>query len=160
MSFTQHAFGERYKVVLSSVVASVGFLVALLVNSAYERWRDHESYLLMRHAIKVEAESNAHILQTAFRKYLNNGVVLQPFNTSVVAQMLYSPAFLKFSNNEEINLLSKYQRDIALANRYREKAEFFVFEDKDQRWLETLKPIWSANLDTCEQEIKLVIEQL
>lgn len=160
MSFSKHAFSERYKVALSSLVASAGFLIALLANSAYERYRDHQSYLLMRHAIKVEAESNAHILQTAFRKYFKNGVVLQQFNTSVVAQMLYSPAFLKFSNREEINLLSRYHRDIALANRYREKAESFVFDDKDPRWLDTLKPIWSENLDNCGQEIELVISQL
>jgi hypothetical protein len=76
MSFTQHAFSERYKIALSSLVTAVGFLIALL------------------------------------------------------------------------------------ANRYREKAEFFVFEDKDPRWLETLKPIWWENVETCEKEINLVIEQL
>jgi len=160
MSFTQHAFSERYKIALSSLVASFGFLLAMAANLAYQHHSEARAYQLMRHAIKVEAESNAHILQTAFRKYFNNGVVLQQFNTSVVAQTLYSPAFLKFSNPEEINLLSRYLRDISLANRYREKAESFVFDDKDPRWLEVLKPIWSANLDTCAQEIDLVVSRL
>lgn len=158
MSFVQHVIKERHKIVLSSVTAAVGFLIALLVNSGVERYRDHEAYLLMRHAIKLEAKANSDVLHTGFLKYYKEGIVLQQFNTAVTTQFLSSPAFLKFSTSAEVSALSTYNRDLALANKYREKAELLSFEGKEKEWLENLEIVWGENLKGCEASIASVVD--
>ncbi len=107
----------------------------------------------MRQAIKIEAEANEETLQSAFLRYYKSGIVLQQFETAVVSQLMYTPTFLKFSKPDEVKVLSKYYRSLVLANRYREKSESMILEDKASDLLPSLLMVWNANLKECETNI-------
>jgi hypothetical protein len=155
MTFVDHLRKERYKLVLSSLTASIGFLIALLVNSAIERHGDRQAYYSLQNAIRVEAQSNERVLHDSFDKYFDGGLVLQEFNTAVVSQALSSPTFLKNSTKDEIAGLSSYVRNLTLANRYRERSEKWRLEEKED-WVNALTKVWNANLDACQKSITAV----
>lgn len=155
MTFIKHIQSEKYKTLLSVIVAASGFLIALVVNSTIERHHEYQVYLSMRQAIKIEAEANGETLESAFLRYYKSGVVLQQFETAVVSQLMYSPIFLKFSQPDEVKILSRYYRSLALANRYREKSEAMILEGKASEQLPSLMTVWSANLKECEMNISL-----
>ncbi len=130
-------------------------MVALLVNSAIDRHREREAYYSVRNAVAVEAKSNERVLHDSFDKYFDQGLVLQEFTTAVASQALSSPAFVKNSTSDEIAELSKYVRNLALANRYRERAEKWRSDEKEE-WLQALIAVWRLNLDACEKSVTSV----
>jgi hypothetical protein len=155
VTFIQHIQKERYKVVLSSLTASLGFFVALFANSAVERHRERQAYFSQLNAIRVEALSNVNMLHESFERFFEDGIVPQEFNTSVVSQALSSPTFLKNSSTDEVAMLSSYLRNLTLANRYRERSEKWHADNKDDL-IGALIPFWSTNLDACDKSITAV----
>ncbi len=153
MSFAQHVNEEKYKLLLSTIVSSIGFLVALLVNSGLDRSREEQSYRSMVQAIKVEAQANREALETGFLKYFEAGVVLQQFSTSVATQYLATPTFLKFSPKDDVSRLTQYVRLLTLSNKYREKVETIRLDPGNEIDSGVFVKVWKTNLEQCAKAI-------
>jgi hypothetical protein len=132
---------EWIKTVVGFATSTLGFLVALLVNSFVEMQRDKKAYRTMLKAIKAEAGNNKVILNDSFLQFYRSGIVVREFFLGTVVQYLASPLFIKHVKSSEMELLGAYLRNLKLANGYREKAEHFWLDAKRQEsrdWLASL----------------------
>ena len=79
---------EWIKTIVGFATSTLGFLVALLVNSWVELRREKKSYRTMLKAIKAEASNNKIILNDSFLAHFRDGVVVREFFLETVAQCL------------------------------------------------------------------------
>jgi hypothetical protein len=151
---------EWIKTIVGFATSTLGFLVALLVNSYVELRRDKKAYRTMLKAIKAEAGNNKVILSDSFMRFYRDGLVVREFFLGAAAQCCASPLFIKHARSSEIGVLNAYLRNIKLANGYREKAERFRLDTKgkaSQEWLEPLIDSWGDNLKRCHESIDQVL---
>jgi hypothetical protein len=151
---------EWIKTIVGFATSTLGFLVALLVNSYVELRRDKKTYYTMLKAIKAEASNNKVILNESFLRFYRNGIVIREFFLGTIVQCLASPLFIKHVKPSEMDLLCAYLRNIKLANGYREKAEHFwldVKRQESQDWLDSLLGFWDENLMQCQESIDQVL---
>jgi hypothetical protein len=151
---------EWIKTVVGFATSTLGFLVALLVNSFVEMQRDKKAYRTMLKAIKAEASNNKVILNDSFLQFYRSGIVVREFFLGTVVQYLASPLFIKHVKSSEMELLGAYLRNLKLANGYREKAEHFWLDAKRQEsrdWLASLLGVWDENLKQCQDSIDQVL---
>ncbi len=151
---------EWVKTIVGVTTSTLGFLIALLVNSYLELRRDKKTHRTMLKVIKVEASSNKIILKDSFWKYYRDGVVLREFFLEAATQCCASPLFIKHAELNGIGILNAYLRNLKLANGYREKAESFLLDAKgraSQEWLPTLRNSWEENLKLCDESIEKVV---
>jgi hypothetical protein len=152
---------EWIKTIVGFATSTLGFLVALLVNSYVELRRDKKAYCTMLKAIKAEAGNNKVILNDSFLRLYRDGVVIREFFLGAAAQCLASPLFIRHVKSSEIGVLNAYLRNITLANGYREKAERFRLDPKgkaSQEWFGPLINCWDDNLKQCQDSIDQVLE--
>jgi hypothetical protein len=151
------------KTIVGFATSTLGFLVALLINSLVERRRDKKAFQTMLKAIQAEAGSNKVILNESFLQYYRDGMVVREFFLGTVVESLASPLFIKHVKHvkpAQMELLGAYLRNIKLANCYREKAEHFWLEIKRKEardWLESILLVWDENLKQCQDSIDQVL---
>jgi hypothetical protein len=151
---------EWIKTIVGFGTSTLGFLVALLVNSFVEMRKEKKAYRTMLKAIKAEASNNKVVLNDSFLRFYRDGIVIREFFLGTVAQCLATPPFIKHVKSSEMELLGAYLRNIKLANGYREKAEHFLLDAKrrDSRdWLDPLLDLWGKNLKQCQNSIDQVL---
>jgi hypothetical protein len=151
---------EWIKTVVGFATSTLGFLVALLVNSFVQSRRDKKTYLTMVKAIKAEADSNKTILEDSFLRYYREGLVVREFFLGAVAQYLASALFIEHVRSSDIEVLNAYLRNMKLANGYREKAERFRLDAGKKAALDFLEPLidsWGHNLKQCQESIDQVL---
>jgi len=141
---------------ISALTVAIGFFVALALNNVVGYWRDKRTYSSMLEVIKNEAGSNEIILEESFYKFIDTGIVLRSFMLKAVPEFLVNPLFVTHAKKEHLFKLQTYQRNLILANLYREKSEKFTVESDSTKWLEAIKIKWRENLVLCEQSIKEV----
>ena len=151
---------EWIKTIVGFGTSTLGFLVALLVNSYVDLLRDKRAYRSMLGAIKAEAGNNKVIHKDSFMEFYRDGLVVREFFLEVAAQCCANPLFIKHAKSSEIEILNAYLRNIKLANGYRAKAEYFRIDAKgkaSQEWLDALIDNWGDNLQGCRDSIEQVL---
>jgi hypothetical protein len=164
MSIIGYLRKERYKMAVDIAVTATGFLLALLVNSAVDDWKEKSAYDSLVIAIKAEAASNEVIYTNSFQFALNGGVVFRGFSTTAANIGLSNIAFLNHASSNQVAILSEYLRDLTLSNLYREKSEKLRFANTadpsslsdNQQWDDQIKASWTINLIACSNSIKRV----
>jgi hypothetical protein len=147
---------------LQIVVSAIGFIVALGINQLLKRRTDRRTYMSMRLAILVEAQSNETVLNTSYKRYFGIGIIINEFDVSRCALLLASPIFMEFATPDEIRTLSRYIANLRLANGYRAAAQHLTFSPDEQSdrllgWQSGIMSAWSANIDTVAKDIQSVI---
>ena len=163
MSFIAYLRKERYKVASNAVVATIGFTLALLANSAVEGYKDRRAFRNTLSAIRVEARSNASTLEDSFLPMFDGGIVFREFAVATTAQALATPSFTKLASKEELECLAKYVRVLTLSNVYRRKSEEIRFNsdfDHEEKgrilrdWDQRIVDAWGNNLDSAKEIIQ------
>jgi len=148
------------QVIPDSLKITLGFFVALLLNSLVGYWRDRKTYKSMLRVIKGEAESNKCILYDSFYAHYQGGIVLREFSLDAVSDFVRNPLFVKHARFSGLETLQNYIRDLKLANAYRETAEDIHLKKQGEEWLDGLIFVWEENLRNCEGSIEAVTSLL
>lgn len=147
------------KTFVDFVASTLGFMIALLVNTLVGWRKEKKTYRLMLQAIAAEAESNQAILQESFLPYYEAGIVIREFNLHAVTDYLSDQVFVKNADQSIVTLLGAYLRTLHLANAYRQKAEHFLLNPKGKEtkdWLLGVRFSWKFNLEQCAALIEKV----
>lgn len=142
------------------VVTAVGFLAALLINSAIERDRARTNFRATLAALKAEATSNREVLDSSFKKFAKDGLVFRHFDIDVGSEAVRLASTVRHSNEGQIANIYRYVRDLRLANRYADElvlsASAATAEPK-RAWEPVLRKALSSHLSTCATSIDAVV---
>jgi len=144
---------------LSALTLTVGFFIALILNKFVDWWNDQRVYERMLAVIIEEAKSNKIILETSFKQFAHDDVILRGYNLQAVSVFITNPLFVTHAKGNSIEKIQAYQRSLALANRYREKIEQFCFEKPagTKEWEKQTRIFLEKNLIECDERIDDVI---
>jgi hypothetical protein len=149
---------ELPKTLLGIAVSGLGFLLALGIAHWSEEQKDKETYHSMLTAIRSEAAANRTTLDTSYKTYFPDGLVVQEFSYSTVTQMFASPLFMKYAKPGTVELLNTYVRSLALANGYRRVSETLTIQQS--RGYSDVMPglitVWGHGLPALSAEIEKV----
>ena len=149
------------KTLAGFVASTLGFLIALLVNT-YVGWlREKKAYWVMLKAVEAEAIGNKVILNESFLRFYDSGIVIREFSLIAVSQYLSDQVFINNADQSIIELLGAYVRTLRLANAYREKAEHLLLDSqgkKSKDWLDGIVMFWGENLKQCGAMIDRVLK--
>ena len=162
MTWCEYIASERYQLLSNAIVAAVGFFVALYANSWVDEWKERKSFSTTLSAIRAEANSNEIAFRESFQPFFRDGLVLREFGTTLVAQALANPLFVKHATAKQLEVIAEYLRNLSLSNAYRAKAETIRFSDNYfkkaneqsvKHWEPGLITSWETNLAVCQQSI-------
>jgi hypothetical protein len=151
---------ELPKTLLGIAVSGLGFLLALGIDRWSEQRKDKETYHSMLTAIRSEAAANRVTLDTSYKTYFPNGLVVQEFSYSTVSQMFASPLFMKYAKPKDVELLNTYVRTLSLANGYRRVSEILTIQQPRgfDEVMPGLNTVWGHELPALSTEIDKVVK--
>jgi hypothetical protein len=151
---------EFPKTLMSVLISGLGFLIALLINGWMDNRKERETYRSMLTAVRSEAVSNSNTIETSYRQFFPEGVVIREFSTSTLTQMFSNPLFVKHANPKDIETLSVYLRDLTLANGYRRVSETIRIMKPavDPSWLSGITEGTEQALTNISKDIERVME--
>jgi hypothetical protein len=152
---------ELPKKALDIAISCLGFLLALLINSAIAKSHDHDTYLSMLKTIQSEAKSNQDIMRDSYGDLFHSGgIVLRDLSTSAAEQCISNPLFAKEVPPYDLERLNKYIRDAHLTNSYRrisESVEIGPGKKLDNEFVMRLRDVWTKSVSDSAVDIAGVV---
>jgi len=151
--------GEAPKALLGVIISALGFLLALGINGWLERRTERETYKSMITAIRYEATANKNVLDTSYRKFFPDGLVIKEFSYSTITQAFANPIFIKYANSRDVETINAYVRDLTLANGYRRYVENLdlLHPSEYKNWRDQVTDQWGQRLPDLYTNIDKVL---
>jgi hypothetical protein len=140
-------------------VTAVGFLAALLINSAIERHTAWHTYRSTLASLQAEAKSNRDVLDASFGKFGKAGLIFRRFDLDVGSDALRQVSVVSHATEEQTARIYHYLRDLRLANRYADElalAASAAPAEPRRQWEPSLRAALSSHLDSCAKSIDAV----